>query len=135
MTRAVVLLPPTLWIAGIVAIALAVSSGGARFTLLLIFPVVSGDSPVLLLGVVLVFAGFLSLAFVSFAPGDDGEPPRTSGTRSLPGEDSGSAGVILIGPLPILFGRWKGNRVAYSRWAAVGVVLTLVALAVAILVL
>jgi uncharacterized membrane protein len=67
-----------------------------------------------LLGVAIVFVGFLVVAM---------------GTFSGPGESSSSGGFILIGPIPIVFGSGPNSGVL----AAVGLVITVAMVAVYLL--
>ena len=114
--------------AGVALVALSVVEGGANVALLVIVPVVSGSSLTFLLGVVLLVVGFLSLPFAAAERWDE-EPPAlpSGGTASTEGQ-SGLAGVVLLGPVPIVFGSWKGIS-RRTRWwlALVGAVLLTVA--------
>jgi len=127
--RVAVLWPVVLWSLGLATIVLAVRSGGASFGLLLIFPVVHGGSPWLALGSLLIFAGFVALGFVGSggrAPGDT-RPASSAGSPAADATPTTGGGVVLVGPIPILFGSWKGDPTAYRRWAILGLVLTAVA--------
>jgi len=116
---------------GVALIVVSVLEGRASVSLLVIFPVISGSSVTFLLGVVFLIVGFLTLPLalsdaweaVPLAPS---EPP----TRS-PNAGSGVGGFVLVGPVPVVFGSWKGIS-RRARWALVvsGAVLFLVVLVV-----
>jgi uncharacterized protein (TIGR00304 family) len=122
-----------LWVAAAALIVHSVLDGGATVTLVIIVPVVSGSSAEFLVGVALLIAGFVLLWF-SFAytyaePETPPAPPSGTGS-SVPG---GAGGVVLIGPVPIVFGSWRGIS-RRARWllALVGaLVLIVVVLAAA----
>ncbi|HYB79342.1 MAG TPA: DUF131 domain-containing protein [Thermoplasmata archaeon] len=122
-----------LWVAGIVLVVLAVIRGGATVSLVLIVPVVSGDSVDFLLGVVLIIAGFVALLFAAVEGGPEGERTPTEAVRASASGSSGAGGVVLIGPIPIVFGSWRGlSRRARWMLALVGAaVLIVVGLALA----
>jgi uncharacterized membrane protein len=109
---------------GAVLVAVSVVQGGASVALFGFIPVVSGSSGLFLLGVALLFVGFLSVPF-AWAAGESGpaptlreevpEPPPSK--SSVPASRSGGfGGLVLIGPVPILFGSWKGVS-SQVRWA------------------
>lgn len=90
---------------GMVLIALAALQGGAGVAVVVIVPVIYGRSLEFVAGVLLLIAGLftLPLAFESAEGlprsdlgGPEGEPYARSG------------GLILVGPIPIFFGSWKG---------------------------
>ena len=114
-----------LLLAGIALIAVSVARGGARVALVVVFPVVFGSSLAFLAGVLLLFVGFLTLPF-AWATGDEEfSPTSTAAERpSAPGSSGGVGGFVLVGPVPIVFGSWKGVS-RHTRWAlaAAGAVL------------
>ena len=124
---------PVALIAGVVLLADALSTGAARFYLLLVLPVITGTSPLFVLAVVLVLIGvfFLPLAF---AGNDEPEARPPAPAPSKPGlalEEAGAGAVVFVGPVPIFFGAWRKNPPIAYRWALVlGVVLVVVALLV-----
>lgn len=108
----------TLVVAGVALVALSVSEGGATVALVVIFPVVFGSSGLFLLGVVLMLAGLVSLPFALAASATVGEEgPVPEGVEAAVGGGA-SGGVVLIGPVPILFGSWRGLS-RRERWALV----------------
>ena len=125
---------PALLVASVLSIAGAIRTGGARLFLVLFIPVVAGSGLLLLLGVVLLLSGLFLLPF-SFvrdaeehAPGEP-HPPLRPGEAS-PERTSAAAGggLLLIGPVPVFFGSWRGRPPYGYGWAIVlGVVLVLVA--------
>ncbi|HZY70041.1 MAG TPA: hypothetical protein VFF67_03575 [Thermoplasmata archaeon] len=119
MVGAARVLGPVLLGAGIGLIVHAVLTGQANLALLVIIPVVTGVSAEFFGGALLLVLGvfFLPLTFMASSgaprpppPGDDG--PRRAGTES--------GGLILVGPVPIFFGRWRGISGA-RYWVAVAV--------------
>src|SRR5207247_7045793 len=86
--------------------AFAVSRGEANVYLVLVIPVIVGTGPLALLGVFLVFAGFL-LTFLLWPsrlvaePGDRGVSP-VSPEGAPPARRWG--GVLFLGPIPVICG-------------------------------
>jgi uncharacterized membrane protein len=130
------LVPVALLAAGIALVADAVGRGGASVTLFAIVPVVTGSSVEFLFGVVLLLVGFvtLPLAFLAGAepagaPGPRAPPPHSEAPPTEVG------GLLLIGPVPIFFGRWQNVSratkvaVAVAGAAALIVLVALVVLA------
>lgn len=116
-----------LFVAGLALVALSVAQGGASITLVVIIPVISGSSLTFLGGVVLLLAGFLALLF-SYSGGweeessslSPGATPTTTGT-------GGAGGLVLVGPVPIVFGSWRGvSRRVRGMLALLGAVLLIV---------
>jgi len=116
-----------LWAAGIALVLLSVLRGGATVSLILIVPVVSGSSVDFLVGVGLVIAGFVALFLAALEGGVDGERSAAEGTASSGPGSSGVGGVVLVGPIPIVFGSWRGVS-RRARWllALLGAVLVIV---------
>ncbi len=107
-----------LLVAGVALVALSVIQGGATVYLVVIVPVLSGSSLVFLLGVVLLICGFVALLFAFAAGGAEGALALQS-EDSTPGavpSGGGVGGVVLIGPVPIVFGSWRGIS-RRARWA------------------
>jgi uncharacterized protein (TIGR00304 family) len=85
----------------------ALATGQASIALVVIIPIIYGTGPLVALSVMLVFAGIVLLFMSSVVP-----TPRDDG----PGESSSDqaedraqvkrewGGVVLIGPVPIVFG-------------------------------
>ncbi len=117
--------------AGVGLVTMAVLTGEATLYLLLVVPVVTGSSPLLLLGVACLFLGFLAIPFALGASGFEGEEPLPHSSAESRGASGGWGGVVLVGPLPLFFGRWRGMR-GRGYWLAVlaGALLVVVALAV-----
>jgi uncharacterized membrane protein len=121
-------LGPLCLVSGAALLADAVATGGARLYLLLIIPVLTGTSAIFGVSVVLLVVGFflLPFAFLGSEP-TEGPQVRAPPPLSSPPE-SGSGGMILIGPVPIFFGAWRRNPPIAYRWAVLlGVVLAVVA--------
>ena len=127
--RASLLGAAALLVAGVALIALSVAQGGASVALVVIIPVVSGSSATFLAGVVLLLVSFVALA-LAFSGGWEEEPPLPArGTApAAPAPRSGGAGgFVLIGPVPIVFGSWRGvSRKVRALLALVGAVILIV---------
>ncbi len=124
-------IPLLLLAAGVGLVTMAVLTGEATLYLLLVVPVVTGSSPLLLLGVACLFLGFLSLPFALATSGFEREEPLPHGSAEPAGASECWGGVVLVGPLPLFFGRWRGMR-GRGYWLAVlaGALLVVVALAI-----
>lgn len=113
---------------GLATTAWSVYSGLISFSLVVIIPVLTSDSALGSLPLLLIFAGFVLLA-LGPALGDDG-PDETEyagpGTQGTGAARSRSGGVILIGPIPIIFG--SDGRTALIAAAIAIVVMALVIL-------
>lgn len=98
------LLPIALIVAGLALVALAVADGGASLALVVVLPVLYGRSLEFVAGVLLFVAGLfaLPLTFGSVTPAEAGPEEDTTASSG------GSGGLVLIGPVPILWGSWKG---------------------------
>lgn len=128
--RGALLASLTLLVGGVALVAISVAEGGASVYLLVIVPVVTGSSPLFLLGVVLFVAGFLTLPFALTEEwGERIPPPTPSPPPASGGPSGGLGGVVLLGPVPIVFGSWKGIS-RRTRWmlAVVGAVVLSVAI-------
>ncbi|MCI4320463.1 MAG: DUF131 domain-containing protein [Thermoplasmata archaeon] len=116
---------PLLLFTGALLIAYSVATGQARFYLVLVVPVVTGSSVVLVLGAVALVVGFLLLPWTFSREEEErshDEPP-TRRPPSSPNETSG--GLVLVGPVPLFFGSWRSpTRARY--WLAVALGLTLI---------
>ena len=124
-----------LWFVGITLVVVSVVQGGATVSLVVIIPVVSGSSATFVAGVALVIAGFLALLLAFSGPWPLEEAPLgpdAQGTSS--GKAAGGAGgFVLIGPVPIVFGSWRGiSRRDRWRLALVGAVVLIVVLLAAV---
>jgi len=127
--RPVVWLPVLVFAAGVVCIAIAVASGEAEVSLVLIFPVFSGSSGLFLLGTLLIvlsfFVGFAMLTMGQLEMGrfeqEIGKPPEQHAVK----KESKFGGVVLVGPVPIAFGSDRGIAVIML---IIGIVLAIVVL-------
>ena len=124
------LVPVLLLGGGASLVAWGVVEGGANVALVVIIPVIWGASAPFLAGVALLFVGFLTLPFAFVEVEEEGEGERLA--SALPAGDrgqesqareSGVGGFVLIGPVPIVFGSWRGIS-RTTRWvlALVGAV-------------
>ena len=121
-----------LLIGGLAATALSVFYGLVRFYLVLIIPVLTSDNAVGSLPLLVIFAGMFLIAISSgvaededdthTGPGTEAEYAGTNGNRARVG------GVVLIGPIPIIFGSDK-------KMALVSAAIAIVVLAFVVLIL
>jgi uncharacterized protein (TIGR00304 family) len=125
-------------IAGVALVAYSVAEGEASVFLLVVIPAVSGSSLPFVLGVALLIVGFFSLPFTLAMEWDE-EPTSSLASPSNsppPTSAQGAAGgFVLIGPVPIVFGTWKGVS-RRTRWLlafAGGVLFTFAIVAVLVL--
>ena len=107
------------WALGLALIVLSIGEGGASVFLVVIVPVVTGSSFTFLAGVVLLFVG-IALAMLAFpVEWVDHAPPPTPRADESPGSSGGVGGVVMIGPVPIVFGSWRGTLSRRARWMLV----------------
>jgi uncharacterized membrane protein len=121
------LVPGALLGVGALLVVLAAIEGGAQFAVVVVIPVIFGRSWEFAVGVLLLVVGFVTLP-LAFEPR---EAPIPSGPRPPPSASGGSGGLILIGPVPIFFGSWRG----VSTRTRVAVAIVGAAILVALLVL
>ncbi|MEM0449793.1 MAG: DUF131 domain-containing protein [Methanomassiliicoccales archaeon] len=102
---------PSLIFAGVLMLFVVVLVGEAEVGLLLIFPYIRASSWLGALAILLIFSGFISL-FLSAWPGGDERISRDAVETSEKGalEEKGFGGIVLLGPIPIIFG--SGSRAA-----------------------
>jgi len=130
-------IPVALFLAGVAAIIAAAATGEVDVQLLVIFPVISGSSWLFILGVALIIGsfvvGFLLVAsvFSEYEPVEPQIPsePRVAGSKT-PARKTGYGGVVLIGPVPIVFG---SDRRVTMAMLIVAVVLFAIILAITLL--
>jgi uncharacterized protein (TIGR00304 family) len=106
---------------GVGLIVDALVRGSAQASIIIIVPVLSGNSPEFLLGTLLMCVGLLAV----FLTSSDIELDDRS--ASPDGAASRSGGVVLVGPVPIFFGEWRqmGQRGVWG-WIAAGAIATAV---------
>lgn len=109
------------FLAGIALVVLAVIDGRATVSLVVIVPVVTGASGEFLLGVVLIVVGMFALPWALAEEREEDRPLPTP--EAQPGSSPASGGLVLVGPVPIFFGSWRGVS-RRTRWivALVGTV-------------
>lgn len=125
------IIPGILLVAGAALVLDAIARGGASVALVVVLPVVFGASAEFFLGVALLFLGFVTLplafGYTFAAEESEGEAPR--GHPEAPPQEVG--GLLLIGPVPIFFGRWATVRRRTRVLAALaGAVLLVAAVAI-----
>ena len=136
--RPVRLVGLVLFVIGLVLLAVGFLQGEATLVLFVIFPVVTASGLWSVLGILLVIAGFF-LSFLGFASTMEAPvPPPSSPEPSAAAPPSPAppqkrwGGVVLLGPIPILFGsdpKFAWWMVLVGALLVVGlVVLTIIAL-------
>jgi len=129
------LVPIAIFASGVALIALAVASGEAEVSLILIFPLISGSGGLFMLGTVLIILSFV-VGFAMMAMGQlevqqamlgQTEPTRAPETRRATEKKYG--GVVLVGPIPIAFG---SDRTIALIMLVVGIVMAIILLGVLI---
>ena len=112
-------IPVALLVTGAGLVVDAVARGGASVALVVVFPVVFGASTEFFFGAVLLFFGFVSLPLaLGFTLVHEEEGAPLPGRGEAPPAEVG--GLILIGPVPLFFGR--SGRVSRRARIAVAVV-------------
>ncbi len=137
--RLVRLVGPVLLIVGLVVLAVGFLQGEATLMLFIIFPVVTASGLWSVLGIILIVAGFF-LSFLGVAstiepvPMPPPSPPEPS-AAAPPAPAAAQkrwGGIVLLGPIPILFGsdpKFAWWMVLVGALLLVGlVVLTIIAL-------
>jgi len=126
--RAMRLLGPALFVAGVAAIAIALARGEATLSLVLIFPVLTADGAWAVLGIALVVAAFFATFLTWTAPVEAAPepipPPPTMPAQPQPSPQRRWGGVVFLGPIPIVF----GSDARVTRWMLFLGVLLFVAL-------
>lgn len=117
-------------VSGIFLVIYGITRGEMQVALFLIFPVIYGTGIVGLISILLIFLGFF-LAFLSFAiPPDHVEEPYEPMEIERPQMEKKSqvkgGGVVLIGPIPIVFG-------SDAKMAIIAMVLAIVMILLALL--
>ncbi|MGP8071515.1 MAG: TIGR00304 family membrane protein [Thermoplasmata archaeon] len=123
--RASAIVPCLLLLAGAGLLVDAVLQGGASVALVVVVPVVFGGSVEFFLGVLLLFLGLVTLPWALGLSFDvETEESSTALRDRAPSAEVG--GLILIGPVPIFFGRWRSvSRRTRLAVAALGGALVL----------
>jgi len=131
--RPLALLPIALLVAGAGLVAWAVALGEATVGIAVVVPFVTGGSWRFLTGVLLLVGGFLTLPF-AWMSSDEEEPPGPApAAAGAPGPSGGTGGLLLVGPVPIFFGAWRGvSRRARLGAAIAGGLVCVVVLLVAL---
>jgi len=107
-----------LFFVGVLLVALSIAEGGASVSLVVIVPVISGSSLTFLVGVALLIAGFVSFLFAVTEGMPSEETPSLPGNASPADNSGGAGGFVLIGPVPIVFGSWRGIARRTRWWLA-----------------
>jgi len=116
----------TALVAGLALLAYSAAAGEGRVVLFLIFPVFTGSGLASFAGMLLImlglFLGFLSMAGFSLPGAASAPPPAVapSATPASPAKKFG--GVVLLGPIPIVFG---SDRRVTTAMLVLAIVLTI----------
>jgi len=111
--RARTIIPLALLLLGAVLTAYAVKIGQASMYMVLFIPVIRIRGLIGAIGALMIFAGFILLHFLSFqgyVPSRETLKKRQRGygqTNQRLRTSGGFGGVLLIGPIPIIFGAGK----------------------------
>lgn len=108
---------------GVALVASAAVAGDVQFGLFLIVPFVTTTSPLGGLGMLLLFVAVALWAF-SRMPRHDRTPAVDAARAEEPGGRARHGGVVLIGPIPIV---WGSDRRVLPWMVAAGAALLLVA--------
>lgn len=104
-------LPVSIFLAGVALIALAVATGKAEVSLVVVFPVFTGTGGLFLLGILLIILSFfVGFGLLATASEDYDVTSQTIAPQNLPQQQQRSTkygGFLLIGPIPIAFGSDK----------------------------
>jgi uncharacterized protein (TIGR00304 family) len=113
---------------GLAATAWSVYSGLIGFSLVVIVPVLTSDSALGSLPLLTIFVGFVLIA-LGPALGEEGsdaaEDDEDAGANETRAEQSKFGGVVLIGPVPIIFGSDRGMALIAAAIAIVILVLVI----------
>jgi uncharacterized protein (TIGR00304 family) len=90
---------------GILLLVWAALQGGAGLAIVVVVPVIYGRSLAFVAGVLLLVSGFFTLPLAFEL--EETEPPAEA-SRPATAVETGTGGLILLGPIPIFFGRWNG---------------------------
>ncbi len=116
---------------GLLMTALSVYSGLIRFYLVLIIPVLTSDNALGALSLLAVFAGII-LMMIGPAFGEEGREDyraeEVDDAQRASGERTKVGGVVLIGPIPIVFGSDK-------KMALIAAAIAIMILAISVLLL
>ena len=131
--RWLVLAPIASLLAGVGLVLVSVLRGGASVAIVVVVPVISGSSGTFLLGIALLIAGLLSLPLALAYDREENSSLEDSGgsARPRPEGAGGSGGFVLVGPVPIVFGSWKGISPRTRRLLALAGAILLIAAVVA----
>ncbi len=107
----------------------AALQGDLNVYILLIIPILTGTGPAAALGTLLLIAGIFTWILTRFTVGSHPPSSPTTSTHDAPTspppqeKESKSAGIILIGPIPIAWGSDR-KTLLLVLIAAIGLILT-----------
>jgi len=113
-------------IAGLALLAYSAATGEGQVVLFLIFPVFTGSGLASFAGMLLImlglFLGFLSVAGFAL-PATGAAPPPGAAAPAMPASPAKKfGGVVLLGPVPIVFG---SDRRVTTAMLVLAIVLTI----------
>ncbi len=111
-------------VTGVILVAISVLTGEARVAIVIIIPVIYGAGVLMLGGILCVIAGF----FLMFYSGSMGGPQNDEETTGQATAERKVGGVLMIGPIPIIFGSDKKTALIAAAIALIVMALTLLLL-------
>jgi uncharacterized protein (TIGR00304 family) len=111
-------------VAGAVLTAVGIFQGSVVVTLIIIFPVLVSTGGIGALGMILLALGVVVLVFERFLDGPVSEEEGRGAETERTGGSTNFGGVVLIGPIPIIFG--SNPRTALMAAAVAIIVLAIV---------
>jgi len=113
-------------VGGLALLAYSAATGEGQVVLFLIFPVFTGSGLASFAGMLLImlglFLGFLSMAGLAL-PGAESAPPPAAAPPAPPASPARKfGGVVLLGPIPIVFG---SDRRVTTAMLVLAIVLTI----------
>jgi uncharacterized membrane protein len=129
--RRAAVVPGAFLAVGVGLIGLALVRGEATVGVFVVLPFVAGSSVPLVLGVASLFAAFLTLPLAVGTGPETRAPSPPGGGAERTGSSWG--GVVVLGPVPLFFGRYRSVPKWVRYAAAGGGVALLVAFAVVVL--
>lgn len=112
---------------GVALLLVAAARGDVRVGFFLVIPFVAGTGLLPFLGTLALMAGVLMLFLGAAAPHARRDVQPEAGAAWEPGRERSSGGVILLGPIPIV---WGSDRRILPWMVAAGVLLLALSLGV-----
>lgn len=113
-------------VGGLALLAYSAATGEGQVVLFLIFPVFTGSGLASFAGMLLImlglFLGFLSMAGFALPATGAAPPPEAAAPATPPSPAKKFGGVVLLGPVPIVFG---SDRRVTNAMLVLAIVLTI----------